>query len=104
MLKQLCEHFRLILCKFQRLKTILSSSLPLHFTAVSYCILHDFHRMVHAHYLPHDAGVDGLDADVLAVQVETVHEALRGPDELVALARPGDQAELPLQIHGEVAA
>ena len=57
-----------------------------------------------AHYLPHDAGVNGLDADVLAVQVETVHEALRGPDELVALARPGDQAELPLQIHGEVAA
>ena len=60
--------------------------------------------MQSAHYLPHDAGVDGLDADVLAVQVETVHEALRGPDELVALARPGDQAELPLQIHGEVAA
>ena len=55
-----------------------------------------------AHYLPHDAGVDGLDADVLTVQVKTVHEALCGPDELVALARPGDQAQLPLQIHGEV--
>ena len=44
----------------------------------------------------------GLDADVLAVQVQTVHEALRGPDELVALPRPGDQAQLPLQIHVEV--
>ena len=94
--------FGSILCKFQRLKTIRSNSLPLHFTAVSYCILHDFHRMVHAHYLSHDAGVHGLDADVLAVQVQTVHEALCGPDQLVALPRPGDQAQLPLQIHVEV--
>ena len=64
----------------------------------------DMHAETVVVYLPHNAGMDGLDADVLAVQVETVHEALRGPDELVALARPGDQAELPLQIHGEVAA
>ena len=48
--------------------------------------------------LAHDAGMDGLDADVLAVEVESVHQALGGADELVALARPAAQPQLPLQV------
>ena len=53
-------------------------------------------------YLAHDAGVDGLDADVLAVEVESVHQGLGGPDQFVALAVTGADAELPLQVHLDV--
>ena len=43
--------------------------------------------------------MDGLDADVLAVEVESVHQGLGRPDQLVALAVAGADAELPLQVH-----
>lgn len=46
--------------------------------------------------------MDGLDADVLAVEVEPVHQGLGGPDQFVALAVAGADAELPLQIHLDV--
>ena len=46
--------------------------------------------------------MDGLDADVLAVEVESVHQGLGGPDQFVALAVPGADAELPLQVHLDV--
>lgn len=36
-------------------------------------------------YLAHDAGVDRLDGDVLRVEVQAVHQALGGADELIAL-------------------
>ena len=50
-------------------------------------------------YLSHYAWVDGLYADVLAVQVESVHQGLRGPNELVRLASAWNQPQLPFQIH-----
>ena len=53
-------------------------------------------------YLTHDTGMDGLDADVLAVEVESVHQGLGGPDQLVALPVGGAQAEFSLQIHSVV--
>ena len=37
-------------------------------------------------YLSHDAGVDGLDADVLAVQIKSVHKGLGAPNELIRLS------------------
>ena len=37
-------------------------------------------------YLAHDAGVDRLDGDVLRVEVQAVHQALGGADELIALS------------------
>ena len=46
--------------------------------------------------------MDGLDADVLAVEVESVHQGLGGPDQFVALTVAGADAELPLQIHLDV--
>ena len=46
--------------------------------------------------------MDGLDADVLAVEVESVHQGLGGPDQFVALAVTGADAELPLQVHLDV--
>ena len=46
--------------------------------------------------------MDGLDADVLAVEVESVHQGLGGSDQFVALAVAGADAELPLQIHVDV--
>ena len=53
-------------------------------------------------YLAHDAGVDGLYADVLAVEVQSVHQGLGGPDQFVALPVAGAEAQLPLQIHVDV--
>ena len=50
-------------------------------------------------YLSHDAGVDWLDADVLAVEVESVHQGLCGPDQFVALPVGRAEAEFPFQIH-----
>ena len=46
--------------------------------------------------------MDWLDADVLAVEVESVHQGLGGPDQFVALTVAGADAELPLQIHLDV--
>ena len=43
--------------------------------------------------------MDGLDGDVLGVEVEAVNKALRGPDELIALAAVRPKPELSLQIH-----
>ena len=37
-------------------------------------------------YLAHDARVDRLDGDVLGVEVQAVHQALGGADELIALS------------------
>ena len=37
-------------------------------------------------YLAHDARVDRLDGDVLRVEVQAVHQALGGPNELIALS------------------
>ena len=37
-------------------------------------------------YLAHDAWVHGLDGDVLRVEVQAVHQALGGADELIALS------------------
>ena len=50
-------------------------------------------------YLAHDARMDRLDGDVLSVEVEAVHQALGGPDELIALAAVWPQSKLSLQIH-----
>ena len=62
----------------------------------------DMHAETVVVYLPHNAGMDGLDADVLAVEVQSVHQGLGGPDQFVALTVAGADAELPLQIHLDV--
>ena len=59
----------------------------------------DMHAETVVVYLPHNAGMDGLDADVLAVEVESVHQGLCGPDQFVALPVGGAEAEFPFQIH-----
>ena len=46
--------------------------------------------------------MDGLDTDVLAVEVQSVHQGLGRSDQFVALAVAGADAELPLQIHLDV--
>ena len=53
-------------------------------------------------YLAHDAGVDWLDGDVLRVEVEAIHQALGGPDELIALAAVRSKPKFSLQVHIDV--
>ena len=50
-------------------------------------------------YLPHNTGVDWLDADVLRVKIESVHKRLSWPDQFIILSSSRHHPESSSQIH-----